>query len=240
MDRAVLDVLASLELDVFQQSLEQLGVRSCMDVTYLMDEDLKQIGLNLVQVRKLQFHIGKTTQEHSKVQPQLQPCQYQKGKALGQRQSYLGGAQVLRADSVDIPPVLVKQMIGEQLFPMISKIEPINAAKITGMFLEMDNKELYILLDSEQQLKNKVDEALRVLQRAQMGEWCLSSMLACWWDTQAENNEKHLVGAACPSVIVPHQPPANYFCCKFRWRLQSCDPSICASQGAFWAGEAES
>ena len=91
MDRAVLDVLASLELDVFQQSLEQLGVRSCMDVTYLMDEDLKQIGLNLVQVRKLQFHIGKTTQEHSKVQPQLQPCQYQKGKALGQRQSYLGG-----------------------------------------------------------------------------------------------------------------------------------------------------
>ena len=83
MDRAVLDVLASLELDVFQQSLEQLGVRSCMDVTYLMDEDLKQIGLNLVQVRKLQFHIGKTTQEHSKVQPQLQPCQYRKGKALG-------------------------------------------------------------------------------------------------------------------------------------------------------------
>ena len=77
---------------------------------------------------------------------------------------------MLRADSVDLPPVLVKQMIGEQLFPMISKIEPINAAKITGMFLEMENKELYILLDSEQQLKNKVDEALRVLQRAQMGE----------------------------------------------------------------------
>lgn len=33
---------ASLELDVFRQPLEQLGVRSCTDVTFLMDEDLKQ------------------------------------------------------------------------------------------------------------------------------------------------------------------------------------------------------
>ena len=154
MDRAVIDVLASLELDVFQQSLEQLGVRSCMDVTYLMDEDLIQIGLNLVQVRKLQFHIVKTLRKNS--------VPVHDAEAVHDAEGRLGLGR--------LSPEEVKQMIGEQLFPMISKIEPINAAKITGMFLEMDNKELYILLDSEQQLKNKVDEALRVLQRAQMGE----------------------------------------------------------------------
>lgn len=32
------------------------------------------------------------------------------------------------------------------------------------MMLEMDNTELLTLLDSEQQLKNKVEEALRVLE----------------------------------------------------------------------------
>ena len=61
-------------------------------------------------------------------------------------------------------------MIGEQLFPMVSKIEPDNAAKITGMMLEMGNKELLILLDSEQQLQMMVDDALRCLRRAQMAK----------------------------------------------------------------------
>ena len=35
------------------------------------------------------------------------------------------------------------------------------------MMLEMDNSELLMLLESEQQLKAKVEEALRVLQQAQ-------------------------------------------------------------------------
>jgi len=61
------------------------------------------------------------------------------------------------------PPVQ-KQMIGEKLFPAISKYQPELAGKITGMMLEMDNSELLMLLESEQQLKHKVDEALRVLE----------------------------------------------------------------------------
>jgi len=64
------------------------------------------------------------------------------------------------------PPSVQKQMIGEKLFPAIAKYQPELAGKITGMMLEMDNSELLILLESEQQLKNKVEEALRVLESA--------------------------------------------------------------------------
>ena len=62
------------------------------------------------------------------------------------------------------PPAVQKQMLGEKLFPAIAKLQPELAGKITGMMLEMDNSELLILLESEQQLRYKVDEALRVLQ----------------------------------------------------------------------------
>merc|ERR1719243_24540 len=62
------------------------------------------------------------------------------------------------------PPAVQKQMIGEKLFPAIARFQPELAGKITGMMLEMDNSELLMLLESETQLKNKVDEALRVLE----------------------------------------------------------------------------
>mmetsp|Transcript_87763 Transcript_87763/g.160548 ORF Transcript_87763/g.160548 Transcript_87763/m.160548 type:complete len:635 (+) Transcript_87763:171-2075(+) len=62
------------------------------------------------------------------------------------------------------PPGVQKQMIGEKLYPMIAKYQPELAGKVTGMMLEMDSSELLMLLESEQQLKAKVDEALRVLQ----------------------------------------------------------------------------
>merc|ERR1719272_2730613 len=61
------------------------------------------------------------------------------------------------------PPGVQKQMLGEKLFPLISKYQPEAAGKITGMMLEMDNTELLILLESEQQMKSKIDEAMRVL-----------------------------------------------------------------------------
>ena len=61
------------------------------------------------------------------------------------------------------PPGMQKQMLGEKLFPAVAQHQPELAGKITGMMLEMDNSELLILLESESQMKNKVDEALRVL-----------------------------------------------------------------------------
>merc|ERR1719155_307402 len=61
------------------------------------------------------------------------------------------------------PPAVQKQMIGEKLYPAIAKLNTELAGKITGMMLEMDNSELLILIESEAQLRIKVEEALRVL-----------------------------------------------------------------------------
>merc|ERR1712107_734524 len=84
--------------------------------------------------------------------PQQAPAQPQPGAALN--------AAALAA----APPAVQKQMLGEKLFPAVSRFQPELAGKITGMMLEMDNSELLILLESEQQMKAKIDEAMTVLQ----------------------------------------------------------------------------
>jgi len=84
-----------------------------------------------------------------------------------QQQQPMGPGAPLSASALAAaPPSVQKQMIGEKLFPAIAKHQPELAGKITGMMLEMDNSELLILLESDQQLKNKVEEALRVLEGA--------------------------------------------------------------------------
>ena len=60
-------------------------------------------------------------------------------------------------------PEQQKTMIGERLFPLVAKIQPELAGKITGMLLEMDNAELLMLLESNEALAEKVDEAIKVL-----------------------------------------------------------------------------
>eukprot|EP00928_Gymnodinium_smaydae_P021524 TRINITY_DN1840_c0_g1_i14.p2 TRINITY_DN1840_c0_g1~~TRINITY_DN1840_c0_g1_i14.p2 ORF type:complete len:153 (-),score=40.27 TRINITY_DN1840_c0_g1_i14:97-555(-) len=93
---------------------------------------------------------GKGMPPQQQVPPQQAPAQ--------QPASSLNAAALAAA-----PPAVQKQMIGEKLYPMIAKTQPELAGKITGMMLEMDNSELLILLESEAQLKVKVDEAMRVL-----------------------------------------------------------------------------
>merc|ERR1740133_634499 len=61
------------------------------------------------------------------------------------------------------PPAVQKQMIGEKLYPAIAKFRPAEAGKITGMMLEMDNSELLMLLESDAQLRSKVEEAMGVI-----------------------------------------------------------------------------
>lgn len=58
-----------------------------------------------------------------------------------------------------------KNILGENLFPLIEEINPKEASKITGMLLEsLDVPELLHLLQSPEALHSKVDEALEVLQ----------------------------------------------------------------------------
>ena len=64
------------------------------------------------------------------------------------------------------PPGMQKQMLGEKLFPAVAKHQPELAGKITGMMLEMDNSELLMLLESDAQMKCKIDEAMKVIGQA--------------------------------------------------------------------------
>lgn len=63
-----------------------------------------------------------------------------------------------------------KQMLGERIYPLIYKFYPDLAPKITGMLLEIDNSELLHMLEHQESLKTKADEALAVLQAHQAKE----------------------------------------------------------------------
>lgn len=56
-----------------------------------------------------------------------------------------------------------KQMVGEHLYPKIAARQPDYAGKITGMLLEMDNGELLHLLEDNEALEAKIEEAVSVL-----------------------------------------------------------------------------
>ncbi|XP_060877319.1 polyadenylate-binding protein 4-like [Metopolophium dirhodum] len=60
-----------------------------------------------------------------------------------------------------------KQMLGERLFPLIQRMYPELTGKITGMLLEIDNSDLLHMLEHHESLKNKVEEAVAVLQAHQ-------------------------------------------------------------------------
>lgn len=60
-----------------------------------------------------------------------------------------------------------KQMLGERLFPLIQCMYPSLTGKITGMLLEIDNSELLHMLEHNESLKAKVEEAVAVLQAHQ-------------------------------------------------------------------------
>lgn len=59
------------------------------------------------------------------------------------------------------------QLLGEQLYPLVERIEGDHAGKVTGMLLEMDQTEVLHLIESPEALKQKVSQALEVLHRVQ-------------------------------------------------------------------------
>eukprot|EP00929_Paragymnodinium_shiwhaense_P081072 TRINITY_DN42349_c0_g1_i1.p1 TRINITY_DN42349_c0_g1~~TRINITY_DN42349_c0_g1_i1.p1 ORF type:complete len:322 (-),score=95.30 TRINITY_DN42349_c0_g1_i1:213-1178(-) len=64
-------------------------------------------------------------------------------------------------------PELQKKLLGEKLYPRVQAIltgrQRDLLPKVTGMLLEMDNSELLVLLESEEQLRSKVEEAVDLL-----------------------------------------------------------------------------
>jgi len=77
------------------------------------------------------------------------------------------GLQITTSDLSQATPQQQKQLLGEELFRLISQMHPGQAGKITGMLLEMDNSEILHMLDSHESLKVKVDEAVTLLRAYQ-------------------------------------------------------------------------
>ena len=60
--------------------------------------------------------------------------------------------------------------LGERLYPLIQRLQGDNAGKITGMLLEMDVPDLVHLLDDQAALRQKVDEAVDILEEHQRAD----------------------------------------------------------------------
>ena len=61
------------------------------------------------------------------------------------------------------PPHEQKQMLGERIYRFVMRVYPGLASKITSMLLEIDNLELLHLLEHDESLGAKVEEAVAVL-----------------------------------------------------------------------------
>ena len=78
------------------------------------------------------------------------------GAAMPQAAVQIPGQEPLTATMLAAaPPQEQKQMLGERLFPLIQRMYPDLAGKITGMLLEIDNAELLHMLEDGNSLKSK-------------------------------------------------------------------------------------
>ncbi|KAK1759711.1 putative polyadenylate-binding protein [Echria macrotheca] len=99
------------------------------------------------------------------------------GRGAAPGMSDLSAGSLLQSQLAAISdPGQRKQILGENLFPKIQALQPELAGKITGMLLEMENSELVNLVEDDEALRVKVNEAVLVYedylnkQKAETGE----------------------------------------------------------------------
>ncbi|CAO2834133.1 unnamed protein product [Amaranthus hypochondriacus] len=99
-------------------------------------------------------------------QGQVRPMTPMPSTSVGVVRSALQSVSALASAQPVASPNTQSMMLGDQLYPLVEQIAPENARKITGMLLEMDQKEVLHLIEFPDSLRMKVDEALRVLRSA--------------------------------------------------------------------------
>lgn len=62
---------------------------------------------------------------------------------------------------------LHQQQLGERLYPKVAAMQPKDASKITGMLLELPSTQLLMLLGSEETLRQRTNEALKIINSRQ-------------------------------------------------------------------------
>ncbi|XP_028789976.1 polyadenylate-binding protein 7-like [Neltuma alba] len=80
------------------------------------------------------------------------------------------GSKMLHCMLAAATPEQQRQLLGEHIYPLIQKLRPRLASKITGMLLEMEIRELLLLLESPRFLLAKVEEAVQVLEDSKTKE----------------------------------------------------------------------
>merc|ERR1712128_88993 len=141
-------------------------------VTMMARPGMPPVPMGAQQVRPQQSFKYTPTARNPPAQfhPQVMPGQMvAPGGAPPPQQAVLvQGQEPLTASMLAAaPPQEQKQMLGERLFPLIQRMFPDLAGKITGMLLEIDNAELVHMLEDQNSLKGKVEEAVAVLQAHQ-------------------------------------------------------------------------
>ncbi|CAH9131910.1 unnamed protein product [Cuscuta epithymum] len=112
----------------------------------------------------------------------LLPVPYDIGTTLPREGPIMGQQPVpitaLASALANAPPEQQRTMLGENLYPLVDQLEHEQAAKVTGMLLEMDQTEVLHLLESPEALKAKVAEAMEVLRNVQQSNSPVGEQLA--------------------------------------------------------------
>ena len=91
----------------------------------------------------------------------------------------LGGMQQLTpAYLASLPQAQQKNVLGEQLYKLISASNPSQAGKITGMLLELDTSEVLHLIGNPAVLTDRVSEAIEALNAAKNAATCAAQLAA--------------------------------------------------------------